>query len=123
MSKRVERLAFQEQYPDLEPGRLYCTIRVGEKWLEYRLKGNTDVVMLNGAGRPFGKGTLHSVYYVPLVEVKEQWLLYSFDKDERTLAGLYTALEKRYANAAREDRKLDVNPRTMVTVVFYTLNS
>lgn len=98
-----------------------CTIRAGRRWFDvFHTDRKSSVVILNTYGRPVGTGTLHSVYYLPLMELKPEWLVMNAQADQRTLSGVYEYLRKTYSECPKTGRRSTVEPSTYVSVVFFT---
>jgi hypothetical protein len=121
-AKSKPRLAFSGTKPELAAGETYMTLRVGDKWARANMDGRKDVVLLDGRGKKFGEGTLCSVYYLPLCELRPEWLLFNYDPSYHTHAGALAGLRETYASCEKEERRQDVHATTMVSVVFFTVN-
>jgi hypothetical protein len=62
-------------------------------------------------GKKFGEGTLCSVYYLPLCELRPEWLLFNYDPSYHTHAGALAGLRETYASCEKESAGRTCTPR------------
>ncbi len=117
--RRAPRLAFSGTKPALVIGEMYQTTRVGDKWIANHIDGKDEVVLIGPDGRPFGLARITAVFYLPLMVIPQEWLLYNYDPAYHTLAGTLAGLVATYSTCEKEERRQEVHPDTVVSLVFF----
>lgn len=111
---KAERLAFRDSAV-LDSGRIYMTVRAGDKWLRNYLNEKQDIVLLSGDGKPVASAYIVRVCYLPLSEIPHSWLLVNHDTNQHTLAGVLAHMREMYPVS-------DIKHDDSVSVVFYLVD-